>query len=127
MCCSIGFGAHGELLEIARPALIAWATRFGWDLDLRTELLALDRPPAWSKIMLLTELIDIHKIVLWVDADAIVVDGPNNLSAYVNCRRPIAIVAHAYAGQRIPNTAIIALQSYSTTRWLLDCLWTITD
>ena len=110
-----------------RVTLQSWADRFGYDLDLRTELLDPCRPPAWSKVVLLRQRLKTHRIALWVDADAIVVDGSTDLSLEVTSRRPIAMVAHEYSGQRVPNTGVIALRSCATTRTLLDRLWNMTE
>ncbi len=125
--CSIGAGAHGELLDIARPPLAAWASRFGYDLDLRTELIAPDRPASWSKVRLVRELLDSHRVVIWLDADTVVVDGREDLACRVSRQRPLALVAHHYAAQTVPNLGVFAMRSCARTKALLDTLWSMTE
>ena len=125
--CSIGVGPHEELLDIGRPLLEDWAQRFGYDLDLRTSLLAPERPASWSKIRLVRELLATHRVVVWVDADTVVVDGRADLASRVNRRRPLAMVAHTYGGQSVPNLGIFAMRSGHRTKALLDRIWTMTE
>jgi glycosyltransferase involved in cell wall biosynthesis len=125
--CSIGSGAHEELLAIARPPLAAWATRYGYDLDLRHDLAAPERPASWSKVRLVRERLETHQVVIWVDADTVVVDGREDLARRVSRSRPIAMVAHGYAGQQVPNLGVFALWSCPRTKALLDTLWSMTE
>lgn len=125
--CSIGWGPHEELQDIARPSLRRFATRFGYDLDLRRRLLDERRPPAWSKIRLLRQHLDHYPIVLWIDADALVVDPRADLAATVSRKQPIAMVAHEYGGQRVPNSGVMALRRSRITARMLDSVWAKTE
>jgi hypothetical protein len=125
--CSIGSGPHRELLDIARPGFEEWAARQGYDLDLRAQAPTHGRPPAWAKIPLLRERLGTHEVALWVDADAVVVDASGDLAATVSGCRPIALVAHRYAGQTVPNTGVLALRSGPTSKLFLDTLWEMTQ
>jgi hypothetical protein len=125
--CSIGAGPHEELLELARPSFERYAQTFGYDLDLRNELLAADRPPSWSKVPLLRERLEDHKVAIWIDADAVVVDPRADIASTVSIATPLAMVAHNYAGQRVPNCGIMALRRCRTTLRLLDAMWAKTE
>jgi hypothetical protein len=115
-------------LRIARPSFEHWAKRFSYELDLRTALPNVDgRPPPWGKVVLLREHLETHQVVLWLDADTVVVDDRSDLAATVSRRRPIALTAHRYADQVVPNTGVIALRSGEFVRRLLDQLWSMTQ
>jgi hypothetical protein len=125
--CAVGAGPHAALLELARPPLEAWARRFGYDLDLRTELVVHDRPAAWSKVRLVRDHLETHRFVVWIDADTVVVDGRDDITRRVNRRRPIAMVAHSYAGQTVPNFGFFVMRSTRRSKQLLDQLWSMTQ
>ena len=125
--CSIGVGPHEELLAIGRPMLEDWATRFGYDLDLRTEPLAPERPAAWSKIVVMRERLETHRVAVWVDADAVVVDGRQDVGNLVSRSKPLAMVAHTYGQQTVPNLGFFAMRSTRRTKALLDTLWSMTE
>lgn len=124
--CSLGAGAHAELLAMTTPTLEAWARRFGYDLELRTQLLAPERPPSWSKVLQVLQHLRTHRVVLWVDADAVVVDGREDLAARVSEQRPLAMVAHVYGGQTVPNLGVFAVRTGEDTIDLLQRLWRMT-
>ncbi len=125
--CSIGVGPHEELLAIGRPMLEDWATRFGYDLDLRTTLLAPERPAAWSKVALVRERLDTHRVAVWIDADALLIDGRADVGSLVSRSKPLAMVAHTYGGQVVPNLGFFAMRSTRRTKALLDTLWSMTE
>ena len=109
--CSIGAGSHRELLEITGPTFASYANRHGYDLDLRTELRAPDHPAPWSKVRLLQEVLGRYEFVVWIDADAAIVDGSRDIADLMGPKQ-IAMVAHATPeGDHIPNTGILALRS----------------
>jgi hypothetical protein len=41
------------------------------------------RPPAWAKIRLVSELLTTYDAVLWIDSDAVIVDGRVDIASYV--------------------------------------------
>ena len=48
--------------------------RHGYDVVVGGEEAIADRAPAWSKIVLLRRLLESYDYVLWIDADAIILD-----------------------------------------------------
>jgi len=121
--CSIGAGPHAELLAVSGETFSIFASAHGYDVVLRTELPAPERPASWSKVLFLRELIDEYDFVFWVDADAAIVDASRDVLD--DCRRGtfLAVVAHHYDAQVVPNLGVIGLRSGRRARRFLDLLW----
>jgi hypothetical protein len=121
--CSIGVGPHAELLDLTRPTFEAYATRHGYDLDLRTELVAPDRPASWNKIPLLRELLGRYKVVMWVDADAAIVDASEDIVEPMG-QKLVAMAAHSTPeGDHVPNCGVLAVRSHRKVMAFLDQVW----
>ncbi len=121
--CSIGAGPHGELLALSGETFRFYAERHGYDLDLRTELTTPERPPAWSKIPLIRGLLADHDLVLWVDADAAIVDPTLDIADELGPRALMGLVAHTYEGQEIPNAGVWVLRRHRRVLRFLDEIW----
>jgi len=132
--CSIGQGPHEELLELARPSFQRYADRFGYDLDLRTELLAPDRPPSWSKVPLIRQGLEDHRVAIWIDADAVVVrpqgrpccdrvaaETPRNGGTRV--RRPTRPELRSDGGPSRPNDRPAPRRDVAKTEYLNHKWW----
>jgi hypothetical protein len=125
--CPIGVGSHAELLAITGSSFASYANRHNYDLDLRAELVARDRPPAWSKVRLLQELLGQYDVVVWVDADAAIVDASEDIVGPMG-RKLIAMVAHSTPeGDHIPNTGVLAVRSHRKVRAFLRKVWAQTQ
>ena len=121
--CSIGAGSHTELLKLTSPSFAAYANRHGYDLDLRTELLVPDRPASSSKIRLLQELLGRYDLVMWVDADAAIVDASQDIAEPLGSQL-IAMVAHVTPeGDHIPNAGVLVVRSHRSVRAFLGAVW----
>jgi galactosyl transferase GMA12/MNN10 family len=121
--CSIGSGPHEALLEISRPTFAAYAQRHGYELITSTESDP-ERPPAWSKVPMLREALTSFDLVLWIDADAVIVDGREDIAAELEPDRFLGLVRH---GERqVPNTGVMLLRSGEPARDLLDRTWNAT-
>jgi hypothetical protein len=121
--CSLGIGEHAELLNIGKGQLCKWASYNRYQTDLRYESLDTKRPHAWSKVLLISELLNSNKFVIWVDADTVVVDPTHDISKLVCMKKPLAMVAHTYHDQWFPNTGVMAIRSTFFTRRLFKTLW----
>jgi hypothetical protein len=121
--CSIGSGPHEALLEISRPTFAAYAQRHGYELITSTESDP-RRPPAWAKVPMLREALDSFELVLWIDADAVIVDGAEDVAARLEPERFLALVRHGE--QKIPNTGVMLLHGDDRARELLDRTWAAT-
>jgi hypothetical protein len=121
--CSIGAGPHAELLEISGQTFGIYAERHGYDLALRTELAAPERPASWSKVLVVQELLDTYDLVFWVDADAAIVDPSVDVADELDRRAQIGLVAHEYDGQVVPNCGVMVVRSRRAARRFLRAVW----
>lgn len=127
MLCSLGAGAHRELLDLSGETFSIFADRHGYDLDLRRDVLTSERAPAWSKIVLLRELLGRYDLVLWIDADAAIVDPSVDVAAALGRRDLMGLVAHEYDGMRVPNTGVWLLRSSRPVQRFLERVWARTE
>jgi hypothetical protein len=120
--CTFGIGPHVDLLAITVPPLRSYAVRHGYDLVVRTEVSGLTRPPSWAKVVLLRELLDTYDVVVWIDADAIVVDPTGDIAPGVP-RRPMSLVSHVIDGVPVPNCGVMVLRRGPDALSLLGRMW----
>lgn len=123
---SFAFGEeHTELLNIMAPTVTYYANRHRMDCHLfalKTRL-APDRPPAWDKLVIIRSALDAYDTVLWIDADAIIVNPKRDIRKDLSPRHPIHLVAHRIGRRVIPNTGIWVLQNDPQVLQLLDDMW----
>jgi hypothetical protein len=125
--CSLAVGPQARLLRLARRSFTRYAARHGYDLDLRGELLTDERPAPWSKVLLLQELLRSHELVLWIDADAVIVDGSRDIADDLAPDDFMGLVEHAYDDVAMPNTGVVLLRRGETAERFLDAVWESTD
>jgi len=124
--CSIGAGPHAALLALSAPTFRAYAERHGYELIL-SDAADPSRPPAWAKIAQLRSLLARFELVVWIDADAVVVDASTDIAAELPPDRDLALVRHAYHNQLVPNTGVMVLRSGAYARGLLERVWDAPD
>lgn len=123
--CSLATGRHRELLAESAPTIAAYAQRFGWGVVLSSETLG-DRPPSWSKIILVKELLQEFDLVFWVDADALIVDLERDLIAEIDDAADIWFAGHPQDHDpeaTVLNAGVFLARSSQFTRDLLDAIW----
>lgn len=124
--CSIGVGPHEELLEISARSYKAFASRHGYDVVLTNEVLAPERPPAWSKIRMVRDLLERYDEVLWIDADAAFVDTSKDIADLVRRGKDIYLVEHRWHENddwRSANTGVFLTRATDWSRAFLDAVW----
>jgi hypothetical protein len=123
--CSLATGSHLGYLAISGTATVEYGHRWGWDLILSAEDLAEGRPPAWGKIRLIRELLEIYDWVLWLDADAIFVDPYADVMGVVRPDKDLYLVEHRWGSpvQHVPNTGVMLIRSSAWSRMLFDRIW----
>ncbi len=121
--CSIGSGPHEALLEISRPTFAAYAQRHGYELITSREGDP-RRPPAWAKVPMLREALASFELVLWIDADAVIVDGRDDIAAELEPDRFLGLVRHGE--QQVPNTGVMVWRAGELATELLDRTWSAT-
>lgn len=123
--CSIGAGAHEELLALSGQTFKIFAEQHGYDLALETTLLEPQRPASWSKVRLLQQLLEQYDTVFWVDSDAAIVDVTRDIADEVG-RKYLGLTAHHYDGQVIPNCGVMLVNRGRRSEQLLTAAWDAT-
>lgn len=122
---SLGVGPAEELLDLATPSFALYAERHDYELVLERRLRAPERPAPWSKIPLLRELLRVHDLVLWIDADAVVVDPSEDIAAGADPGAALHLVEHRLGPRRVPSTGVL-LVSPAADPFLAEA-WTAED
>lgn len=123
--CSIGAGAHEALLAVSEPTFRAYADRHGYDLVTTTEADPA-RPPAWAKVPLIRDTLDTYDLVVWIDADAVIVDDREDIAGALVPDAQLALVRHRREDVLIPNTGVMVWRAGEFARGLLDRMWSST-
>jgi mannan polymerase II complex MNN10 subunit len=80
--------AHGEhcerLAQLVNPAKQAYCRRHGYDFVHFDELLDPARPPAWSKILAVLDVLPRYDWVCWHDADTLIWNRDAGLQQFVS-------------------------------------------
>jgi galactosyl transferase GMA12/MNN10 family len=121
--CTIAAGSHRAFLEVTRPGLEQYADRHCYDLVVLDRALVAHRAPSWSKIPLLHDLATQYDVALWVDSDAVIVDGSLDVSDVMEPRAFFHVVEHNTSAGRIPNCGVIAVRGGALTRAFLERVW----
>lgn len=120
---SLGAGPQARLLRLARTSIEPYAQRHGYDLELLTETLDDSRPPAWSKVVALQRLQDRYDLLLWLDADLVVVDGRVDLADELEPDRFLYLAEHQAGSSQMPNSGVMMLRTGPDCRAFLDLIW----
>ena len=124
---SLGAGPQERLLGLAARSFRPYAKRHGYDLHLHTEGVDDSRPLPWSKVRLLQRLQDDYDLLLWLDADLVIVDQRVDLAAELDPARFLGLVEHEVGGGRFPNSGVMALQTGPACRAFLEDVWAQED
>jgi len=119
--CSLATGPFIEFLETAAPTFERYAQVQGYDLVLSAEPLDPGRPASWSKLALVSSLLDTYEVVIWLDADTVVVrydsafPEPEGLQV-------MSMVPHPQErneAMTVPNAGVFCLRNSDDTRRFL--------
>lgn len=75
---------YAELGAITNPSKERYAESHGYDYSLRTNRPRGDTPPLWHKLILLHQMLERYKRVLWLDADIMVTNHTLDLDRFSN-------------------------------------------
>jgi galactosyl transferase GMA12/MNN10 family len=117
---SLGTGPQQRLLRLASRSFRRYASRHGYELDLSTEILDPTRPAPWSKVLLLRQMAAVHELVLWLDADLVIVDPSRDIADELEDRRFLYMVEHSTDEGRMPNSGVMLLRGGAETVAFLD-------
>jgi hypothetical protein len=124
---SLGTGPQARLLRISARSMRRFAARHGYELELHTETLDRSRPAPWSKVVLLRRLAATNDLVLWLDADLVVVDPCLDIATELEQDRLLYMVEHATKEGRMPNSGVMLLRGGGDAVAFLDEVWAQED
>jgi len=117
---SLGSGPQSRLLALAARSFRPYAARHGYRLELHTESLDRSRPAPWSKIALLRRLAAEHELLLWLDADTVIVDRSLDIASELEAGRFLYLAEHKTKEGRMPNSGVMLLRGGEQTIAFLD-------
>jgi hypothetical protein len=124
---SLGAGPQERLLALAARSFRPYAARHGYDLHLHTQADAGGRPAPWAKIRLLQALQGRYDVLVWLDADLVVVDHARDLAGELVPGRFLHLVEHATAAGRMPNSGVVLLRTGPDCERFLADVWAQDD
>lgn len=118
------------LRDLALPTFAAYAAVWGWDVvahDLDSDGLGADRAAQqakWAKIELLRQALRSHPLVLWVDADVLLLRTDEDIAAHLHPRHFQALaLEHVPSEHRVnPNTGVWLMRSCPAAFAFLDAV-----
>jgi hypothetical protein len=122
-------GPHEALLRLTGPTFASFAQRHDYELHLFTEHRSVERPLSWSKIRILQEILGSYDEVLWIDADAVVVDDSRDIASAVGDDAFMGMCAHRTPEgvDLIPNAGVWFLRRGQEILNLLSDVWSRTE
>jgi hypothetical protein len=124
---SLGCGPQERLLRVAERTLAPYAARHGYSLHLHTEPVDRTRPIPWSKVPILRDLLARNEIVVWLDADLMVLDGRRDIADDLPADRLMAMVEHHTKEGQMPNSGVWVLRGGDEAVALMDEIWAQDD
>jgi hypothetical protein len=123
---TFGTGAASDLLALTLPTFREYADRHGYDVVLG-EPAASARPASWGKIPLLRQLLQTYEFVLWVDADALILDSSVDLETAIPADAFQALAVPDCGVGVYPNCGVWALRSGDRAQAFLANVWAQQD
>lgn len=120
---SLGTGAQERLLRLASRSFAPYARRHGYDLLLHNRIVVPERPAPWSKIPILRDLVERYRVVVWIDADAVIVDHGADVAEELRPDAFLYLVEHTVHGEPRPNTGVMLLRGGEQAATFLDTVW----
>jgi hypothetical protein len=117
------------LLKLSRPGFEDYAQRHRWDLVVVEDDRAQGRPPAWAKVPILRDALRRYELVVWIDADALIVDASRDLAGELRRGRDLYLVEHtnAVTGDVTVNTGVLMLRAGAWADRFLAAVWARDD
>lgn len=134
VCVTTAFDAgYQEMGDLCAEALRRYAAQHDMVLRIHGSLPDTGRPPAWAKIRIIQALLNEgFEFILWVDADAVVVDMEPDIRDEVRDGKDLFLVKHVLTVHPmpgmvvtldVPNTGIMLLRNSDWTDAILHQLW----
>jgi len=100
-----------------------FAERHGYDVVVGGEEAIEDRAPAWSKVVLLRRLLEKYDYVLWIDADAIILDDSVDPVSLFGEGHYQALVRYCWNEEECACTGVWLLRNVEKAVAFLDAVW----
>jgi hypothetical protein len=117
---TVAIGAHGELLTLSFPSLTRFAETHGYQLEVCTRSLDVTKPPAWTKLLFIIDLMNRYEEIFWIDSDAIFLETSKDIYDEVDPNSELSWVYHEYENQRHPNTGVMYIRVNDNTKKLFQ-------
>jgi len=125
---TLAAGPHQAYLDMTRSRLIEYGDTHNYDVKVFNEVLTTDRPPAWSKILIIQKMLEAYDLVFWVDSDAVIVDTSTDILSEFDIKATeLALVEHSYAEQTHANTGVMLVKRTENILQFLDLVWDQSD
>lgn len=86
------------------PIMADYAVTHG--MDFACANLAGERPPSWIKVSAIHQALGDHELVVWIDADVVIVDPSQNIAADLQPGHVQALVEHRTNCGPVPNCGV---------------------
>lgn len=117
-------GRYSQVGDLTSSIMLKYAQRWGMDFcSSKQEDLAEGRPPAWGKIRLLQKVLPNYDWVLWIDADAIIIDFTQDLREFIDNSYSIVLSAENLPEGLTINTGITWYKNDTITKSILAETW----
>ena len=97
-----------RLAELTNPGKQDYCKKWGYDFVCQEGSLDPDRPPAWSKILLLRKLLDKYDWLFWLDADAMIMNPEIPMDRFIDDRYSMILA-------KLPSDLARSMYSNETT------------
>jgi hypothetical protein len=124
---SMGIGPQAPLLRLMTATVVPYASRHGYDLRLLADVLDRERPPSWSRIRAFQQLQEEYDLLLWLDADLMVVDGRVDIASELEPGRFLYLVEHHTPEGQVPNAGVMMVRTGDDCAAFLDEVWAQED
>jgi hypothetical protein len=121
--CSLAFGDHKKLLNIMKPTVEFYAKKHDFDIVFITHRLVDERPVAWDKVVLIRNLLDHYSLVIWVDADTLIVNPNQNIKNDLDYSYDMHLCTHKGIEPCNPNTGVWVVRSTTRSIKILNEIW----
>lgn len=120
--CTAEMDAIGQ---ITLPSKVGYCQRHGYRLITEDRNLSNDRPPSWSKVIMMSTALECHSVCMWIDADAMILNQTVAIESILNvhdCRNPPADL-YITRDQNGVNCGVFVMRSSQRSYDFLEKVW----
>ena len=122
---TLAAGKYLQLLEMSRTTFMDYAQKWDYDYVEVTESWDTSRPAAWTKLLVIQDLLTKYDFVFFVDSDALILrdDIDIEVIASADFTWPVGPVN----GKICPNSGVMAIRSTEISKKLFDLAYSQID